>query len=700
MKSKKKQSTASQTRYKVESLEDRRVLAVTYLESVAFEGDMSRSQEIELADFDGDGDLDAVALSGAGAVMFANNGDGTFASPVSVASLVGDGRSLEVADFDKDGDADFAIGSIGGDTLTWHRNDGSGNFSQAQALEQTETFGFVDALEVADIDGDGDFDILAVSRVLYGDSIYQIAKFENIDGAGTFGPAVTITADFKDPRAVHAVDMDGDGDLDLVGASSYISEDETVQEHRIFWFNNTDGQGNYSLVESITSGLEPRFMDSADFDGDGDLDLIIPQQGEDTIIMVENAGGAFGTVTILESEFTEPERVKATDFDNDGDADFLATNDNSGVVALYINDGTGDFTRTIVSDTTEQASGLDVADFDEDGDLDVFSTSQHAAAATLHENNGDGTFTDILLTGANAIVPQRAVMADIDGDGDQDFIGQSSWDLEIAWYENDGSGNYGAQTIIANSSLPPNTLLWFDIDAGDMDGDGDIDVITSEPSRDQIVWYENDGSGGTWTPHIEGEAGAGTLEIVLADMEGDGDLDVLTSHYFFGNVAWYVNDGTGSLTELNVGEFEAFRRIRVDAADIDGDGDQDVIAGSYMYYSSSVVTWFENVNGVFDEVQALWTPSNPVESGVSEIISADFDGDGDIDVATALFEQNGYDVVSWYENTDGAGTFAATSTFVTDEYFLHVNLYAVDMDGDGDLDLLTEGYAGKHSVVC
>ncbi|MCA9216769.1 MAG: VCBS repeat-containing protein [Planctomycetales bacterium] len=696
-------------RTRIEPLENRCVLAaVPFVETVVYNEGISRSQSVQTADLDGDGDIDATALSAGDLLTFLNDGSGGFGDPIkSTGTLPGDARSLLLADFDGDGDVDAIAGSIGNEeadhsTVTLFQNDGTGNLIlNTTALLLSSEDGFVDDIAMGDIDGDGDMDVVAAGR---GSS--QVFLLKNV-GGGEFAAPMVVSGDFLEPRAVHVTDMDGDGDMDIVGTASY----EDTEGHHVFWYENSDGKGTFGSdpASIVDTPAEPRFLDSADIDGDGDMDLVVPFQGVDAnaIGLITNTNGVLDTAVALAVNLDGVERTRFVDIDGDSDLDIMATVDNAGqVIWLENTDGAGTFSEVkFVSEDTVQASGLSIADLDGDGDMDAMSTSQFAAQVSVHLNDGSGTFATSTLTPDNAIDPNFVLLADIDGDGDQDFVGQSDFDFEIAWYENDGTGIFGGQNMIVDYDYPPNPDLtptvWWDIQAGDMDGDGDVDIITSEPNfADTIIWYENvDGNGDFSEIHTFAGQNADNARLVplvlsIVDFDGDGDNDVVTNQVRNSpGVGWYENiDGQGTLEPreaIAIEEHSALGKHFV--GDIDGDGDLDVLVGDNNLATVASVVWYETIQTedgtLYDEIQIIKTDQYVIDA----VQLVDMDDDGDLDVLIASYPDLDTDsTIEWFENTDGKGTFAAAGTLVGTQFVVS-QLNVVDLDGDGDKDIVAPG---------
>ncbi len=125
---------------------------------------------------------------------------------------------------------------------------------------------------------------------------------------------------------------------------------------------------------------------------------------------------------------------------------------------------------------------------------------------------------------------------DIDGDEDIDVLSTSCGDEKIAWYKNDGSGSFGEQQVITTSADCPHTVY-----AADLDGDGDMDVLSASLSDDKIAWYRNEGSGSFGAQQIISSSAESARSVYAADLDGDGDLDVLSASFLDGKIAWYEN---------------------------------------------------------------------------------------------------------------------------------------------------------------
>ncbi len=331
-----------------------------------------------------------------------------------------------------------------------------------------------------------------------------------------------------------------------------------------------------------------------------------------------------------------------------------------------------------VDGTFDAAFSIYAADVDGDGDMDVLGAAYLADDITWWENtDGTGTVWVEHTVDGYFSYAISVYAADVDGDGDTDVLGAALVDDDITWWENtDGSGTVWVEHTVGGDFDAARSVY-----AADVDGDGDMDVLGAAYLADDITWWENtDGSGTIWVEHTVNGTFDGAWSVYAADVDGDGDMDVLGAAYYADDIIWWENtDGSGTVwVEHTVdGDFDGVRTVY--AADVDGDGDTDVLGAAT---SANDITWWENTDGS----GTAWvehTVDGTFDAAYS-VYAVDVDGDGDMDVLGAAAVA---DDITWWENIDGSGTVWVEHT-VDGDFDGAYSVYAADVDGDGDMDVL------------
>jgi hypothetical protein len=359
---------------------------------------------------------------------------------------------------------------------------------------------------------------------------YKVELALPMSAAGIFGPQRIIG---NAAHSVSAADIDGDGDMDILGAMEW---DEVA------WFENNGSQDFTRHTIADDSGTAMSVF-AADVDGDGHMDVVAAHTpgttGVGKIVWYKNDGHQNFTEHIISARSWGAGCVFGADIDGDGDLDVCAAAWPDDTVAWYENDGHQNFTEHVVSGSADGATSVFAADVDRDGDMDILSASPNDDTIAWYENNGRQNFVKHVISfwadGAETVFA-----ADLDGDGDMDVLSSSLNDGKIAWYENDGSQNFVEHVLNATSSGA------YAVSAADLDGDGDLDVVAawkedySGGGTNRIVWYQNDGN----RRFVEYPVAAndGSYVLCVADVDGDGDLDVLSSWLQginAGQLAWH-----------------------------------------------------------------------------------------------------------------------------------------------------------------
>jgi len=648
--------------------------------------DTVASRAVALGDADGDGDLDMVLARNGQDRLYLNDGAGRFgdATPGHMPVNGGTSTCLALCDVDGDGDRDIVFGGTFGQSDRLCLNDGNGVFTEAPGLPFNNDG--TAAVVSGDVDGDGDQDLLLlVQRRPPG----TVRLYLN-DGKGTFTDVSSARLPVEQYiiNTLAPADVDGDGDLDIVLASVtqkllYLNDGTGQFTDATATHLPPPGPGG---SDSVAAG---------DVDGDGDPDiawgtrsglLLYLNDGKGTFTDATGArlpadGGAAGIPT---------REVVLADADADGDPDMVLNVLDVGRLraVLYLNDGAGAFTDATASSVPPVVSTTnDLATEDLDGDGDPDIVLGNTGQDRLYLNDGAGTFTDATegrMPVDDGVTISLAV-GDVDGDGDQDLVlartGLTN-QRQNRLYLNDGAGTFTDATV---TNLPVDDDITTAIGLGDVDGDGDLDVVIGN-GNGQDRLYLNDGAG-RFTDATSGRMppdSAYTLDLALADVDGDGDLDIVLART--GQLAQrqnrlYLNDGAGRFTDATAARMPVDGEITLSVVlgDVDGDGDPDIVLGN----TGQDRLYLNDGGGTFTDATAARMPADSEQTGGLALGDVDGDGSTDIVLASRGLRQN-----RLYLN-DGAGTFAdVTADRMPADQDDTTSVALRDVDGDGDRDIV------------
>ncbi|MDX1384758.1 MAG: VCBS repeat-containing protein, partial [Thermoanaerobaculia bacterium] len=384
-------------------------------------------------------------------------------------------------------------------------------------------------------------------------------------------------------------------------------------------------------------------------------------------LVLNDGAGGFGPVTVIpagQGTFA----VAAVDVEGDGDIDLLSADRYSMAVTVHRNPGNGVFPvlATRYDTGTFTTLHLVAGDTDGDGDLDVFvSGESFGTPGAIVESHGDGTFGDPVIITHSTDYGRGASngkLRDLDGDGDLDILYNDAHTDFFTGYDfwtalNDGFGNFGPPT-----EWDLNTFGNGDVDAFDLDNDGDLDVVNAEElagafGGDRLFIRLNNGDA-TFQPAYTVQISKGPHAIAGGDFDGDGNIDLVTTHWMpygfrdFLNV--HLGNGDGTFQEEVV--YTVGRGPRwIVVEDLNGDGHLDLAtanSSSDNWGRETLTVLFGEGDGTFSGRTDYYAPYSPDLQGVHGLAAGDVDGDGDPDLMLTSVA-NG---VAMYYN-DGAGGF-------------------------------------------
>ncbi|MBI5759493.1 MAG: VCBS repeat-containing protein [Planctomycetales bacterium] len=367
--------------------------------------------------------------------------------------------------------------------------------------------------------------------------------------------------------ACAAADLDGDGDLDLT------SSDAEPNSNLYLLLNDGKGGFKHSFVQKY-AGLsdQPIRMERhaiGDINRDGRPDIVIVDNLKSDIRWFENPSVAAISQPWKLHRVAQPAEVPGSydvalaDVDADGDLDVVASSWNGQRFDWFENvgsPGNGDmWMRHEIAEKVGETRTIAIADFNRDGKPDLLGTARTTNQIVWFANSGKPATEPWKMTIINdkTLAPVHGHPTDIDGDGDLDVlmafglaaaVGADSH--QVAWYENVGKPGLGTEWkkhLIAGG-FPHG----FEAVAGDLDGDGDQDVVTTgwSPSG-QLAWFENTGNPQVgWKQHTIKQNWSNAVTVILADLDKDGRLDIVACAERGANeLRWWRNTGAAKGTK-------------------------------------------------------------------------------------------------------------------------------------------------------
>ena len=378
--------------------------------------------------------------------------------------------------------------------------------------------------------------------------------------------------------------------------------------------------------EQIVGGLNQ--PTTFDWSPDGQLMFIAEKDGVVRTFVQPNSTVRFAPVQQYATG-THTHGIVSADFNGDGRLDLATANSGSNNVSVLLGNGNGTFAPAVNFGVGVEPKSVFAADFNGDGWLDLFTASQTSNDVNVLLGNGNGTFAPS-VSYAGPTGAHEAVAADVDGDGDID-IAVTGWGSTIVrMMRNNGNGTFGNFADYVVGSAPHSLQL------ADFNGDGRADIAVANQGTDAISVILNSGAGifGSTSNYIIGD---GPHSLRAADLNGDGRIDLVAANEYADTVGVLLGNGIGGFAPVASYATGSVPK-GVAIGDINGDGILDLLtantAGNYPNNDNpggnTISVLLGNGNGTFAAPSTYITGRTPFSLNV-----ADFNNDGKADIATA-----------------------------------------------------------------
>jgi len=342
------------------------------------------------------------------------------------------------------------------------------------------------------------------------------------------------------------------------------------------------------------------------------------------------------------------------------------------------------FSEHILDPHFNSPTGIYIADINSDGKNDVISTSSTSNQVAWWRNNGSNPVTWTKFEIDNNFIGAIYVIAeDIDGDSLID-VAAAAWNgNEVSWWKNDGGSPVQWTKQIIDSTL----LQAHEVYASDLDKDNDIDIVAASAQDNSITWFRNDGGIPIhWTKQTISSAVPGARSISVNDIDGDGYNDVISAALTSNEVSWWHNDGNNlpNWTKNPIAN-NFLLSHKISTVDFESDSDYDILG---VAFTSRQIAWWLNEGG--DPI--TWTKVIVDNNFTGAVIaySADFDFDGDLDVAGTAQSSS---QIAWWSHDSINQNIVWTKHMLNPAFAGAWPMYIGDLDGDTDFDIVSGGNA-------
>ncbi|MCK5773164.1 MAG: VCBS repeat-containing protein, partial [Thermoplasmata archaeon] len=510
--------------------------------------------------------------------VWRNTGSNNFTRYVNDLKTQKGVLSIDIGDINQDGRPDISMTNWGYNEVSYILSDGNGDFLRGSVSElDSESLKAYDPISQAltDLDGDGRLDMVVLSK-----SADSIMVFPG-KADGYFGD-YTMYYTGMSPSSFELFDFDGDGDLDVLTSDRRSKTQVAGSNGTVSVLINLN-RGVFSTYRQFRTGNSPRGVFAHDLNNDGSPEIATANYFGSTVSILRNDGvGGFSP----NKEYPiglEPYAVILADFNNDGYIDGASADEANFRIVILESDKNGGFTtERHWFDIGGYPFSLRAKDINHDGFIDLYTSNYFQNTTTIMFNDGTSildntTFNDYFTVDLGDHMPYDALMEDMNGDGHYDLITVNRGDdLDptdtISILLNDGNFNFDNIVDYKVGKEPTSAAIF------DVDGDGSLDLVSSNSKDDTVTILINDGDG-YLTKLEDVTVGFKPLFVSYIDHDQDGWNDIVVTNSLSNDISFLRNiEGTGfqHVRDYNIGSGP----YMIDSADFDGDGREDIVVTS------------------------------------------------------------------------------------------------------------------------
>jgi hypothetical protein len=353
-------------------------------------------------------------------------------------------------------------------------------------------------------------------------------------------------------------------------------------------------QISFSPATNFGVGKGPRSIISADFNSDGKMDLATANYFSDSISVLFGNGLGSFSAPNFFAVGMRPNSLISADFNSDGKIDIAITNHISNNISILIGDGLGNFLAAVNYPAPSNPSFIKAADINGDGKTDLMISNDGGTVISIYMGTGLGTFLPFTSFGV-AWLTYSFTLADFNGDSKLD-LAIANTQSWVSIMTGDGSGYFNPFVTFVTSAQYSSSII-----SCDFNDDGKIDLATGNGISNSVSVLLGDGAGGFSAP--TNIATGDARSIINADFNGDGKMDLATANTLSNKASVLKGDGVGGFSSpINFGVGAGTQPWSVISADFNGDGKMDLAIANYISDNISVLINSTAPNGL-DELE-------------------------------------------------------------------------------------------------